>query len=145
MSPDEARAYAASVTGLDASKTTIRYPKGGPLIVENLFPARPVSIMDLAMFSAKGELPAKRVVPVDKDYHLFPRCSALRLVSPEELYAQLAPRAHYKWDLPTAARIKRQYWEGEAGLRELSRDFKVSVKDVYRLVHSLTYWYAWEA
>lgn len=141
MTANQVRAKAHELTGLDTSRCVIRFPKSAPQIVEELFPSRPVSLIDLTYYSAKGSLPDKRVVPVDRDYGLFPRCSSLRLIAPEELYAQLAPRAHYRFPFEVAASIKRAYWDGDRGMQQLARDHDVPVKDVYRLVHSLTYWY----
>lgn len=143
MTDTEARDHVFRMTGKDTSSARFRRVPGGPLIVENVFPSRPVSLLDLTFYSAKGVLPDLRVVPVDKDYGLFPRCSALRLVDPREMFAQRAPHANYRFTYDEAVGIKHAYWEGDAGMRELARQHQVDVKDIYRLVHSMTYWYAW--
>lgn len=142
MTDTEVRTHAAEMLAQQPSEHwKVRRPAKGPPVLEGPF-WHPVSLLDLTLYSATGKLPDARVVPLERDYKNYPRCSPLVLVSPESLHSEVD---HPKpvWDMATATAIRYAYWDGSLGMRELARQYCVDVKLVYRLVHSLTCWYAW--
>lgn len=121
-----------------------RFPVGGPVVVEGLSALMcPVSLVDLQYHAEWGEWPDGRVILADWGASYSPGDMRPFVVRPDDYLPPARQGPQADWTAEDAWKVKRAFWQEKTPMRELARAVGVTVPTVWRLVHGLTFWWAY--